>query len=133
MGFLNWLLGGRRESTPHTDLRPSGDFDFDVVGESNYQAELSAICGGHCEEGVEHECTALLVPEPTNPHDANAVKVVIEGRTIGYLSRQHAILYRRRIGGAGRCGALVVGGWDRGNGDRGHFGVKLDLAWPPGS
>jgi hypothetical protein len=24
--------------------------------------------------------------------------------------------------------ATIVGGWDRGNGDRGYFGVRLDLA-----
>jgi hypothetical protein len=29
------------------------------------------------------------------------------------------------------CKAKIVGGWDRGEGDRGYFGVKLSLALPP--
>lgn len=26
-----------------------------------------------------------------------------------------------------KCSAMIVGGWDRGKGDTGYFGVKLDL------
>lgn len=53
--------------------------------------------------------------------------------TVGYLSRKNAREYRKRLKKAGyqgitaTCFAIIVGGWDRGGGDRGHFGVKLDL------
>ncbi|XBH21582.1 hypothetical protein V5R04_15460 [Jonesiaceae bacterium BS-20] len=33
---------------------------------------------------------ALLVRDPMNPHDANAVAVAIEGQTVGYLSAERA-------------------------------------------
>jgi hypothetical protein len=36
---------------------------------------------------------AVLVPEPTNPHDANAISVQIDGHLIGYLSRATAQEY----------------------------------------
>lgn len=31
---------------------------------------------------------ARLVPEPTNPHDANAIQVVIDGEHVGYVARK---------------------------------------------
>jgi hypothetical protein len=27
------------------------------------------------------------------------------------------------------CGALIGGGWFRGPGDEGHYGIRLDLDW----
>ena len=68
-----------------------------------------------------------------NPHDSMAVRVDINGTTVGYLSRDHARTYRRGLSKAGYgtanayCEALIRGGWDRGEGDRGFYGVYLDL------
>jgi hypothetical protein len=104
-----------------------------VVGESHYQAELERICGGRDEHGAHHECVALLVPEDTNEFDPNAVRVDIDGLTVGYFSRPAAKRYRpiadqlRSEGKVGAAAAIIVGGWDRGGDDRGHFGVQLDM------
>jgi hypothetical protein len=74
---------------------------------------------------------AMLVPEPDNPHDSNAVQVIIENRLVGYLARQHAIEYRQHLGAqASSCGAKIVGGWKDERGE-GHFGIKLKIKWPP--
>jgi hypothetical protein len=27
------------------------------------------------------------------------------------------------------CDALISGGWFRGSGDEGHYGIRLDLDW----
>jgi hypothetical protein len=68
-----------------------------------------------------------------NPYDSKAIRVDIQGNTVGYLSRENARQYRKRLEKAGHkgmtatCFAMVVGGWDRGSGDKGHFGVRLDL------
>lgn len=105
-----------------------GSFSFEIVGEAFYQAALERIAGGKTEDGVEVETPALLVPEPTNPHDHNAVAVQIFGHTVGYLSRPNAARYRAAHGLIpASCTALIVGGWDRGPEDQGHFGVKLDI------
>src|SRR5690606_12065765 len=72
-------------------LAGDGEYGFEVVGESHRQDALSAICGGPCEEGHELYCTATLRPEPTNPHDRNAVAVDIDGRHVAYLSRSDAV------------------------------------------
>lgn len=103
------------------------------MGESNYQRALEAICGGRCRDGWELKKQAELVLEDSNPHDSRAVRVDIEGRTVGYLSRRFAKGFRDRLAlqklpeGPYSCPAIIVGGWDRGGGDVGHFGVRLDL------
>lgn len=130
MAVFSWLFS-RAKGHNQVRLVP-GDGDFNIVGESNYQDALELIVGGRTEESADHSCDAMLVPEPSNPYDHNAVRVTIDGHTIGYLARQHAIEYHRAIGArTTTCEAVVVGGWDRGDGDRGHFGAKLDIAWPP--
>lgn len=39
-------------------------------------------------------CTAYLVPEDDNEYDAYAVKVVVEGKVVGYLAKDYARTYR---------------------------------------
>ena len=133
--ILSSLLFGRRARQPGW-LLGDGLFRIEVVGESHYQAVLEEICGGRTADGADHDCTATLVPEPENPKDRNAVQVTIGGRTVGYLSRGDAIGYRGGLALAGlallpmKCRAVIRGGWDR-RGDRGQFGVMLDMDWPP--
>ena len=66
--------------------------------------------------------------------DPKAVRIEIEGETVGYLSRENARDYRDALRRAGHprlaratCKANIRGGWDRGPDDRGHFGVWLDI------
>jgi hypothetical protein len=79
----------------------------------------------------------LLVEEPLNAYDLDAVMVTIGGRTVGYLSRADAKVYRKALRLAGLSGrsvfveALVVGGWARGRLDVGNYEVKLDMDMPP--
>ncbi|MGQ0669703.1 MAG: HIRAN domain-containing protein [Actinomycetota bacterium] len=80
------------------------------------------------------ETVALLIPEPANRYDPNAVAVCVDGKIVGYLSRDNAevlqpaiMVPHRRHDRPVACRARIVGGWDRGAGDRGHFGVRLHL------
>ena len=104
-----------------------GAYAVDVVGVSRRQEVLEAAA----EEGARVE--AVLVLENSNPHDANAVAVEIDGRLVGYLSRENAALYRADLAAAGtpdvsvRCNAKIVGGFETRDGGRAHFGLKLDL------
>jgi hypothetical protein len=67
-----------------------------VVGESNYLSHIKRVVGkAHRAEGAEHLHPALLVAEPDNPHDRNAVAVQIAGQTVGYLPREGAAGYSR--------------------------------------
>ena len=131
MGWLSGLFGKKPEGIVW--LEGDGDFECEVVGESNYQPALAKITGGKTEDGHEFKCVAALVLEPTNKHDRNAVMVQIDGYLVGYLSRPHAaslsdILTRKGLEGA-QANAVIVGGWSRrtGRNVEGHFGVKLDI------
>lgn len=135
--------GGRSADRPTSASQSSrvrlsgeGEFDFDIVGESRHQHALETICGGRTDESADHDCEAMLIPEPWNAYDRNAVRVEIDGRKVGYFAREDAAAYQQdmaALGLSGRmaiCDALIVGGWDRGARGQGHFGVKLDLTWP---
>jgi len=99
---------------------------LDVVGESFYQRELAEIAGGRTEDGVDLSVNAELVPQDDNPHDQNAVAVQVKGKIVGFLPREQAAAYRSSGRGREKHGARIVGGWDRGEEDRGSFGVRLD-------
>ena len=149
MGLLSWVFGRFRKTdsslsskSPDTIsskgprtlfLRGPGTFSLNTVGESYYQAALKGICGEPTYEGYEKVVEARLIHEDNNKYDTKAIRVDIEGQVVGYLSRKTAKLYRKRMqensysGSIVRCRALIVGGWDRGGGDTGNYGVKLDL------
>lgn len=120
-------------SGPVGTIDGPGTFSVEVVGESHYQVALERICGGRTEDGVEKHVVGTLILEDGNPHDDKAVRVHVEGHTVGYLPRKLAREYRQRLEEAGHpalrgmCSAVIRGGWDRGSGDRGNFGVWLDL------
>lgn len=133
MGFLSWLFGASKESKPTVMQSDTKRYSVDIVGESHYQGALSAICGGPTEEGYKKIVEATLILEDSNPHDDKAVRVEIEGMTVGHLNRENARAYRRRLETVGQggfkanCSAMIVGGWDRGGKDKGNFGLKLDI------
>lgn len=115
-------------------VEADGAFNLEIVGESRYQQALEQLAGGRQDGGVQVQCTAALVLEDSNPHDAKAVRVDIEGRTVGYLTRRNARDLRAQMARIGVTStrlttpALIVGGWTAREGeDPGYFGVKLDL------
>lgn len=113
---------------PAIPARTRGRFSVQAVGESNYQDALESACGGRSEESASHKCTAYLIPENANKYDDQAVRVDVEDGTAGYLSRADARKYRARYGeNVTSCPAEIVGGWERDDGNRGHFGIRLDL------
>ncbi len=108
-------------------------FSVEVVGESNYQDALERICGGRTEDGHKLEVEARLKLEDDNPYDGKAVAVTIDHELVGYLSRNTARSFRKALAAVApkaslaTCSAIIVGGWEREDDDRGHFGVRLDL------
>ncbi len=125
----------------------AGRHFVDVVGESAYQGSIDRIAGGRTPNGARvRDHTAVLLPEPSNRYDGNAVRVAIANSDssqssvlVGYLSREDAVAYRLlidRAASVGRlvaCAASLTGGWDRGTDDRGSFGVRLHIDSPTGA
>lgn len=103
-----------------------------AVGESHYQDALRLLCGNQAWEDVQCDCTALLVPQPSNPHDPNAVMVQVDAKLVGYLARADAVNYRALIREALprfiHCEARIAG---RGPGsETSNLGVFLRLPPP---
>ena len=92
------------EQAPDTGTPPTQLPVIEVVGTQAYQDEIWRICGpptaGPAGRAHWHS-EAALEPEPENPHDPNAVRVVIGERTVGYLARDLAArvqpALRRRV------------------------------------
>jgi HIRAN domain len=106
--------------------------ELEVVGEASYQDTLWSLCGGSLGDRIRHDIVAVLIPEPDNPHDANAIAVHSEdGRPVGYLPRQVAAQYcsgiRQLMSQGGDHVALrgvIAGGGYRADGP-GRLGVWL--------
>jgi hypothetical protein len=112
-----------------------GRFDVIVVGVSFSQAVLENICGNRCEIGHDVFTEAEIIPYDDNPHDKNAVRVDINGETVGHLSRKNAILWRSKMIsdkqlGTVKCPAKIS--WDQNFTEGGSYGVwlNLDLSLP---
>lgn len=118
------------------ELAGTGEFAVPVVGTSHYQSALETISRGGTGGAARGLFGAVLTPEPENPFDRHAIRIDIHGRTVGYLARPAAKAFGRALRGIGladrptTCAARVIGGPERGEGDGGRFGVRLDFAWP---
>jgi hypothetical protein len=112
MGFMDRLLGRHGSQAdveavlhepprrdPTTDPRPwDGRTSVKVAGESFRQDALVRITGRRGSEAVRIEDVELeLVCEPDSVHDPRAVKVLVQGLHVGYLSRGNARRYCKRI------------------------------------
>ena len=106
---------------------------LEVVGESFRQDALWRQVGGRGDPAqyVRSEIIAVLTAEPDNPYDSNAVAVSIDGRKVGYLSREDAEQYQpgllalqRRYGRPVALRGAIVGGGIREDGP-GLLGVFL--------
>jgi hypothetical protein len=144
MGFLRGVRGGGKTSqlnltlVDHRPRRP--DAQVDVVGEEGYQHVLSRLGGTRDERGVANRRhPAILVPEPDNPRDENAIAVYLQDgdasiTKVGYLRAADALayqpLYRLIAPAVIRCEARLKGGWDRGGRDVGKIGVVVRLGKP---
>jgi hypothetical protein len=104
------------------------DFALRVVGESFYDSNLRELCGPAEDHMRQFAKTAILTLENENPYDRNAVRVDVDGLTVGHLSRSDAKRFRAAHAGRGRsqfsCPALLIS--LRGDTDS-DYGVRLDL------
>lgn len=127
--FLSAIFGSTRAAN---SLAPGRGWSVLVVGEASYQHAIQSLYRKHGGRGHDLKVTAVVAPEEGNEFDANAVRVEIDGRRVGYLSREMAVEYRAALGEtAGQCSAKLVGGYERDDGSMAYLGVKLRMAWPP--
>jgi hypothetical protein len=104
--------------------------EYSIVGESNYQQELAEICGGYLKSKEARVEEALLIPEPDNPADMNAVAIKIKNKTVGYIPKTDAKHFQVLLKGTTdglTCPAEIRGGWKRRDGSQALYGVFLQI------
>lgn len=115
-----------------------GSFGFQVVGESNYQKALWEIVG-EGRRGADNnrvELDVIILPEPDNRYDPNAMRVFANGHLVGYLSKEDAgditeeleLLPDSPL--VVTCRGLITGGFQKRDGSIAHLGISLDLDFP---
>jgi hypothetical protein len=84
-----------------------------IAGEASYTDALRALAGPVCDEGYCFGAAVMLVREPRNPYDANAIRAEVEGQLVGYLRRQLAAEFATPLDNAS-CRSFGVAGVIRG-------------------
>ena len=108
-----------------------GDQHVDVVEEADYQEVLERLAGGRSRSGAMKQVVALLTREPEHPHDKNAIRVDVDGETVGYIEKWNAKSIQplmQRLEMEGRPAwvrGTVIGGWQDDHGDE-SFRIRLD-------
>lgn len=101
------------------------EYDFDIVGEQSYQQNLARISGLKELRSKHFECYALVVSEPSNKFDKNAIRVEINGLVVGYIPKEKAKKLSR-YSVRKTVPALINGGW-KDDYSEGNYGVKLAI------
>ncbi len=109
------------------------EFDFNIVGESNYQSAIKKLASTYDFEKEVKEFDAIITLEDTNQYDNKAVRVDIDGQLVGYFSRGDARSFRRRLTTkklgsiATKTKAVITGGHTDKNGNALSYGIVLDI------
>ncbi|MBT8436097.1 MAG: hypothetical protein KJP11_01885 [Gammaproteobacteria bacterium] len=114
-------------------VQGNGQYELEVISESRRQKYLEMLCGGYSIKGSKQEVVAKLHYENGNPADKYAIRIVVNGGTVGYLLPDKARLYRKKIEKAGQdgiivsCKARIVGGKKVWLFKKTNFNVWIDL------
>lgn len=107
---------------------PGPMIDIEIVGESFHADYI----GGLRRRYGDQEFEIVLVPEPENPYDHNAVAIYVDGAAVGHLSREMAPAWQPTVAAANSEGFLVTGTasiWG-GSPDKPNLGVFGAAHWP---
>lgn len=106
----------------------TSDKQTSVVGESFHEKHLVKMLNKHLIEDRVAYTWAVLVPDPKNKFDPNAVAVEIESKKAGHLSRKtasylqgHLLAMESQAGYRVCCPAAILESLE------GHVGVSLEI------
>ena len=85
----------------------AGSFEVEVVGESSYRKFIKAAARHTGPDHAMVDRVALLLPEDSNPHDKKAIAIVMDRKPVGYLSREDARAFRKRLSAKKLTGAIT--------------------------
>jgi len=133
MVFLYIFHGGSRDGITSTRIIGNGGFGVEITTVGQHLANLKKICGRRTADCINRKIEAYLTLE-NNKYSDHAVRVSIEGYTVGYLPSASAVELRHALTGAGlgkstvlECAAHIRGTWDKECREQSNYGVWLDL------
>jgi hypothetical protein len=137
VGIAAWLFYKKTNRLAPTSTQPTlrlqggGKYEFAVMGVARYRPAFEKICGNDQRDPKIVE--ALLVLEDTESHDKKAVRVEVQGRTVGYLPTDIAEAYRKRLlesgypGARSICNAKIIVRMHSSIGGNADYALRLDL------
>lgn len=116
--------------------------NVEVAGEAWREREITTAVGQNprLDEEIEVNVPAVLVPEPDNPHDQNAISVRVNGHVVGYVERADTKKYLKdvqRVTASGHTPATSARVWmvrreHRDDGTRFYSRISISLPWEGG-
>lgn len=106
-----------------------GEFNFEIGEDGRFQDALTKLANGPAK--AKKIVTANLIPEDDNPEDDRSVRIDINDMTVGYMRRDNARSFRRRLSAkqlkdqTTACQAIVAS--TSGQGAQTAYNVLLDL------
>ena len=129
MGLLSWLFGEGKKTPSIVKSNGGGTFSSYAIGHRHHQDALKRIFSERTSEINEKLFEAVLVIDDGNQYDNQAVRVDIQGQTVGYLKDENAKQFRKKMREKGpseikaTCAAKIVY-WER---ESDNYLVILDL------
>jgi hypothetical protein len=112
-----------------TTLSNSGEYDFELVGESHYKLRIYSMLPDHITNQSDQRAYFIgrVNLENDNEFDKQAVNFTIDKSIVGYFPRDEARKFRKMINKNNldinnlTCRSVVVGGKDK------DYGIWLEL------
>ena len=110
-GEVRWYEGKRLISI---QFKGDGDYETPVVGLNFRRDEVDEVAASLAAKGAgRHQVMAQLRREPSNQYDRNAIRVVIDDHSVGYVPREYAEVISPVLDRDGRglyltCPAIVL-------------------------
>ncbi len=97
MGLLSWLFGEGKKTPSIVKSNGGGTFSSYAIGHRHHQDALKRIFSERTSEINEKLVEAVLVIDDGNQYDNQAVRVDIQGQTVGYLKDENAKQFRKKL------------------------------------
>ena len=139
MGILTWFKNLTKQPECYLDIKDikeisttlsnSGEYSFELVGESNYQTRIFSMLPDIItnQEKQRAYFVGKINLENDNEFDNKAVNFTIDNRVVGYFAREDARKFRKLVTKNNldqnnlTCRSVVVGGKGK------SYGVWLEI------
>ena len=116
-------------------IAESGSFAYEAKSAFHYQDDLVAIAGERRVAPIYFRTNCILRADKDNPHDRNAIEILIAGRRVGYIAqgdnqRLASELRAAGVDGDVQCRAEIRGAAVGPIAKPGGFRLNLDLSFP---